>query len=208
MELQKVISLRASVRKFKSEKVNVEHLKLIVEMAGKAPSINNSQPWKFLVVTNSEKLNKMADIVNAKVDKVFPDGHEKAAAVKSQVQKFSTFFADAPAMIVVLQKPYEAVVDKILTETGLTHDDVNKLRNFPNIQTIGAAIQNMLLTATDLGLGACWLTGPNIAAAELAELLDIPEPYSISACVAVGHPEGAVTPRDKKPVDDIYEIIE
>lgn len=208
MDLQKVISERVSVRKFKSDKVELSMIKKIVEMAGKAPSINNSQPWKFIAVTNEEVINKMAAIVHSKVDKIFPDSHPKSAQIKSQVQSFSTFFADAPAMIVVLQKPYEAVVDKILPEGGLDHNEINKMRNFPNIQTIGAAIQNMLLTAVDLGLGGCWLTGPNIAAPDLEKLLNIEEPYTISACVAIGYPDVDTTPRQKKSLDEIFELID
>ncbi|GJQ63498.1 MAG: nitroreductase [Melioribacteraceae bacterium] len=208
MDLQKAIVERVSVRKFKSDKVEIDLIKKIVEMAGKAPSINNSQPWKFIAVTNKEIIDKMADLVNKKIDKVFPDSHPKSAQIKSQVQSFSTFFVDAPVIIVVLQRPYEAVVDKILPEEGIDHNEINKMRNFPNIQTIGGAIQNMLLTAVDAGLGGCWLTGPNIAARDLEKLLDIEEPFTISACVAIGYPEGNTAPRAKKSLDEIFELID
>lgn len=208
MELQQAISNRVSIRKFKNDKVDPALLKKMVEMAGKAPSINNSQPWEFLAVVNEKILGEMATTVKDKVAKFLPENHEKAAQVKTQVERFSTFFADAPAMIVVLQKPYEAVVDKILPDSGITPADINKMRNFPNIQTIGAAIQNMLLTAVDLGLGACWLTGPNIAAADLEKILGVEAPYTIAACVAVGYPEKDHTPGVKKPVDEIFRVIE
>ena len=171
MELKEVIEKRKSVRHFKNEEVPVDILKEMVRRAGLAPSINNSQPWKYLAVTNNEVLKDMADTVHKKIEEMFPAGeNDKKKTVRETVDRFSTFFGNAPALLVVLNKPYEAVVDSILEESEFNHDDINQLRNHPNIQSIGAAVENILLSAVDLGYGACWLTGLLVAKNELSEI--------------------------------------
>jgi nitroreductase len=52
MELKEVIEKRVSIRTFTDEPVAVSDIKEIIKRAGLAPSINNSQPWKFIAITN------------------------------------------------------------------------------------------------------------------------------------------------------------
>ena len=125
-----------------------------------------------------------------------------------QVEKFATFFVDAPVLIIATQEPYQAVVDKILLNGKITHDEVNRMRNYPNFQTMGGAVENLQLTAVDLGLGACWLTGTNVASEEIEEYLEIKAPYKMVAAVAVGYPDGITFPREKKPLEEIMEVID
>ena len=173
MELKDVIEKRASVRQFTDESIPLETLKELVRRASLAPSINNAQPWKFYVITDKKILRQMAESVKEKINSFFPEfENEKQKSTKEAVIKFSTFFADAPALIAVAAKPYEAVVDKILDSSDFTHVDFNTLRNYPNIQSIGASVQNLLLTAVDLGYDACWLSGPLVAKDELEKLFN------------------------------------
>ncbi len=59
-----------------------------------------------------------------------------------------------------------------------------------DIQSIGACIQNMLLAAHDLGLGAVWLGEILRCSAEVKALLHAPEDHELMAAVAVGFPGG------------------
>ncbi len=69
-----------------------------------------------------------------------------------------------------MTKPYETVLE---TAVELTHDEINTLRNYPDIQSAGASIQNILLTAVDMGYGACWLSGPMFARQEIEQMLNV-----------------------------------
>ena len=206
MEFKEVLSKRVSIRAFKDEEVPTQVLEELVLRAGLAPSINNSQPWKFIAIKNKEILLTMSELVHKKIREMFPT--ETDENVVNTVDKFSTFFGNAPAVIAVLNKPYEAIVDSILDKTDYSHDDVNRLRNYPNVQTIGAAIEHIILSAFDLGYGSCWLTGLLIARDEIENLLGIEEPYNLAACVAIGKPTGYVNPKAKKPLSEIFQIIE
>ena len=209
MELKEAIEKRTSVRRFKNEPISIDDLKEIIDLAGKAPSINNSQSWKFLAIVNKELLEKMSQIVHKKIEKLFPIEEENAdKKVVDTVDRYSTFFNEAPAVIAVLNKPYLAVADKISDEVSMSAEELNKLRNYPDIQSIGAAVQNMLLAAVDKNLGACWLSGLMVAKDELEELLSIEKPYSLFTCIAVGKPLGDVKPKEKKSLDEIFELID
>lgn len=209
MEFIDVVKKRTSIRKFKDDPIPLKDLKSMVKHAGMAPSVNNSQPWKFLAVTNKDKMKKMAEAVNSKIDEMMPDvKSEKLKSVKKAVEHFSTFFVDAPVIIVVLNEPYEAVVDKALEKLELSHEEIDKLRNHPNIQTIGGAVENLLLSAVNLGYGGCWLTGPLVARDELESILKVKAPYRIAACVAVGKPFEKQKSKEKRPLDEIFKLVD
>lgn len=207
MDLTRIIESRCSCRSFTDQAVTKEQLKELVRLAGLAPSVNNSQPWKFVAIVNTEMLKCMADAVRAKLNNLIPDANDEVKQTKNKVEWFSTFFADAPAVIAVLSKPYEAVADKALGVTHLTHQDINQMRGYPDIQSLGAAVQNILLAATDIGLGSCWLSGPLVAREELEKCLKAEEPWHLSAMVAIGYPKIDCKQQEKKSVDEIFEIL-
>lgn len=209
MELKAVIEKRASIRMFSNEQVSSDHIKEMIRRAGLAPSINNSQPWSFTAITNHEILDTMGGIVQKKVLEYFPHENIKEKMVaQAKVLRFSSFFMDAPLLIAVEMSPYETVIEELLKGRELNPDDVNRLRSYPNIQSIGAAVQNLILSAFDLGYGACWLSGLLIARNELEELLEIKSPNILAACVAIGKPRENITQREKKPFEKIYRLID
>jgi nitroreductase len=209
LELKQAIEKRTSVRRFKNEKIPISDLKELVLLAGKAPSINNSQPWKFLVVTNDELLMKMADAVHSKIKNIFPLSEDSAdIKLREKVDRFSTFFVEAPALMAVLNQPYYAEADEINCD-NLSPRELNQLRNYPDIQSVGAAVQNLLLAAVDMDYGACWLSGLMVAKKELEILLTVKEPFSLATCVAIGKPTSDIkTVKDKKSIEEIFELID
>jgi nitroreductase len=71
---------------------------------------------------------------------------------------------------------------------GGTTDWTLSLQGFEaaDLQSIGACVENMLLTATSKGLGACWIG--SVDRDRVRHILGIPEEFSIHSIVAVGHP--------------------
>jgi nitroreductase len=205
MELKQAIENRTSVRTFKSEEVPLKDLKEMVRLASLAPSANNYQPWKFIIIRNKQILDRLAMKVSAKIAEL-PENQSKASKnVKSQVEWFATFFQDAPALVALAMEEYETVLEKGVT---VSHEEINRMRNYPDIQSAGACIQNMLLAAVDLGYGACWLSAPMIAKQDIETLLKVKEGFHLIAFVAIGKPDRPVIPKDKKAVEDMIELID
>ena len=70
MNVLEAIYARKSIRKFKDEIVPKEDILKMLEAATQAPSPKHQQNWNFVVVTNRELINKMADIVTASHEKL------------------------------------------------------------------------------------------------------------------------------------------
>jgi nitroreductase len=209
MEFKSVAEKRTSIRNFTDEKVKLDDLKEMIRIAGTAPCISGEETWKFIAVTNKDVMKQMALAVKQKYSEIIPENNDQVSEnVKVAVEKFSSVFLNAPVVVAVTMSPYEAVIDKILSQTAYSHEELNKLRNYPDIQTVGAAIQNILLSAVDLGYGACWLTGPVVAKEELSKILKIESPNSLMAFVAIGRPDKESKPRLKSPLENIFSIIE
>jgi nitroreductase len=204
MELKAAIESRASVRQFLPDAIDVNHIKEMVRLASLAPSVNNYQPWQFIAITNKEFLTKMATEVRGKI-LALPDNDSRFSAnVKNQVEFFATFFEQAPALIAICLESYETVLEKGVT---LSHDEINQMRNSPDLQSTGACIQNLLLAAVDMGYGACWMSAPMVASNKLEEMLNINTSTKLISFVAVGRPLKPVKPREKKPIEDIFREI-
>ena len=205
MELRYAIEQRQSIRTFTSEPVAISDIKEIVRRAGLAPSLDNSQLWNFIAVTNQPLLKRMARKVADTIQEL-PAQEKKDIdpSVLSRVEWFSTFFSDAPAVIALTMKHYEGILEK---ESGLDPELLASLRMYPEIQSAGAAIQNILLTAVELGYGACWLSAPFIAGKELERLLQLDQDWKLVAMVAIGKPFNHPTRKHKKTLDEIFHLI-
>lgn len=205
MELKAAIEERTSIRIFKDEKISLEDIREMVRLAGLAPSVNNYQPWRYIAVLNRELLNRMADVVAEKIENLPSSKSIAAKNVKTQVTWFSTFFRDAPVLLALVTKPYVTVLESAVE---ISHDEINRLRNYPDIQSAGASIQNILLTAVDMGYGACWLSGPMFAREELEKMLHIESPEKLLAFVVIGRSRSEHKPKVKPNLADSLEIIE
>lgn len=204
MELKKAIETRTSIRQYAPEPVSLSDIKEMVRLASLAPSVNNYQPWQFIAITNKELMRRMADAVRERISSLPVNQSKYAANVKNQVEFFATFFEEAPALVALCMSEHETVLEK---GVELTHDEVNQLRNSPDLQSAGACIQNLLLAAVDFGYGACWMSAPMMAKKELETLLEITQPFSLVSFVALGRPAKTILPRNKKPIDQMFRVI-
>ncbi len=210
MEFAELVEKRVSVRQFKPDPVPPEHVREMVRLAGLAPSPNNQQPWRFIAVTRKPLLQEMADCVRARLRALLPAAlSEDARRAAQRVEWFSTFFADAPLVMAVARLPYRSVIARAVEGSALSAEDINAMRGYPDVQSVGAAIEHLLLAATGLGYGACWLSGPLIARQALEPMLGIAPPEQLAALVTIGMP--ATTPaagHDRRPVEEILRFLD
>jgi nitroreductase len=204
MELKLVIESRTSIRNFLPDPVPVEDIKEMVRLAGLAPSVNNFQPWKFILIRDKELLSQMAERVAARLEEFPIRNSEVSRNINNQVAWYSTFFKDAPAVIGVILTEYETVWEKGI---DLSTSEINQIRNHPDIQSAGACIQNLLLAATDMGYGGCWLSSPMVARKDLESLLKIHQPDWLLSFVAIGKPVKGQTPKTKENLGNKLLIL-
>ena len=204
MEFKEVIEKRTSIRSFSPDPVPVEDIREMIRLAGLAPSVNNYQPWSFILVTNKKVMNKLATVIGEKIESYPSKDSKLSANVTRQVEWYSTFFRDAPALVVVVLEKYESVWEK---SVELGHDEINRIRNYPDIQSTGACIQNLLLAAVDMGYGGCWLSGPMVAREEIESMLEVKAPSLVLSFVALGKASKDFKPKGKENLGEKIRII-
>lgn len=207
MELREAIFNRKSIRKYETQPIEDEDIKEMIEFAIQAPSASNKQMWYFVAVKNKEKLKAMSKAVSNKINEI----GKKASVSEKKIEgikSFSTFFDKAPVTIAVFRENYESGTDKILQKAGYDEKQRDRLRARPDIQSIGAAIQNLLLAAYQKGYGSCWMSAPVIGAPEIERILEMPQDKKLVALIPIGRPKENPRKTSRKPLGDVLKILE
>jgi nitroreductase len=219
MELKKVISKRQSVRKFKACDVPNDDIMEMIDAARVAPSGKNMQNWHFVVIKNKELMDKVAGIIRDKnreiAGRMDAIDKEKGDRFRKFADRFTLFFQDAPVLIIVMTQTYVPSgynEYKFIGADPQQLDDLLRFRN-PGMQSLGAAIEHLYLRAVDLGYGCCWLTSANYAAGAIEELVRTEvgfddETYYMAALITLGVPEGEPKSPGRKPLEEIYTLVE
>ena len=69
------------------------------------------------------------------------------------------------------------------------------------LMSVSLAVQNILLISEAIGLGACCMTGPLIAKADIEKCLHVPEGWMIAALISVGYPDEAPLDPGRKKLE-------
>lgn len=195
----KEIFERRSIRKYENKAIPMDLIKKIIYAAMKAPSAKNRQPWKFIVLTSRAKA-KFVQIMREGIEK---ERNSKALLPNSEnfisaANHTTTIMEQAPALIVVCNPTGHSLYENLTPE--------EKIYERADIQSIGAAIQNMLLEATYLGIGTLWICDIYFAYDDLKNYLK--DKGEIIAAVALGYPAECPDERPRKDFDKIVEIQE
>ncbi len=202
---------RHSVRKFKQEQVPMEDMKEMIKAATYAPSGKNVQNWHFVVVRDKEKIQEMANIIEKKHEKVASYTKDENKREKfMKFLKYFTIFKNAPSVVIVYAGEYTATALDLFKEGGASKEEINSLlKPAPGIQNIGAAMENLLLAAANMGYGGCWMTGPNYAKEELSKFIGFEkEGYTFAAMTPIGIPDGDVISPPRKNIEEVMTIID
>jgi len=187
MNTFEVIAQRRSIRQFKDTPVPDELLQKVLHAATLAPSGKNDQPWRFIVV-KSDKRAEMARLMRTGIDKL------AALGIDTGSSKWTArVMEQAPVTIFVFNVNEENLVRERAIE------DI--LAQVVDAQSIGAAIQNMLLAASEVGLGTLWICDVFYAYEELCAWLG--ETHQMIAAVSLGYADEQPAARSRKPVSEV-----
>jgi coenzyme F420-0:L-glutamate ligase/coenzyme F420-1:gamma-L-glutamate ligase len=191
------VEARRSIRAFTTESVDQAALDRLVEAACLAPAPHHSRPWRFVTVVTAEAKESLAggmgkrwrrDLLADGLDPTRVDELVTASLVK---------LTGAPALVV-----------GCLTWHGLDrYPDTARQRAEWGMAllSLGAAIENLMLSAADAGLASCWVAAPIFCPKEARDALALDIEWLPHALVLVGHPDPSYTPRERPvvPIDDL-----
>ena len=198
---------RTSVRKYTDEPVPREDVEAMVGLAVRAANAGNAQGWRFVAVEDAATRAAMKAAVDAAIDEMaaWPEAAGRERDLKAY-RVYATFFGDAPLVMAVFSLPYRSIGDVLLHEHGVSDQERDRVRQRPDIQSIGAAVQLFCTAAHAMGYGSCWMTAPVLAAPAIEELLGVQPPAQLVAVVPVGRPAAASSPSSRHPLPDVLEF--
>lgn len=191
-----VIEERRSIRRYKSKSVSRKEIEQLVEAAALAPSAKNRQPWKYIVYTGREK-DRLLEAMEEGLNEEQRDNRLLPKSAFGLPDAFNTLriMKEAPVVIIVMntngQSPYEDI------------DADGRVTEICDSLSIGASIQNMLLKATEIGLGTLWIANTCFAYEKMNGVINAPG--QLIGAVAVGYADEAPQKRPRKTLEEILE---
>jgi nitroreductase len=185
------IAARRSIRRYKDTPIPDEALQAILTAATQAPSAKNRQPWWFVVVMGDSRA-EMVQVMRQGIAKAKAEGEDPGSSEWS-----ADLMEQAPVTVFVFNP------DGL--HPWLTRSIDQMFRDVLNIQSIGAAIQNMLLAALDLGIGSVWICDVYYAYEELRNWLG--ESGQMIAAVSLGYPDESPEARSRKPLSQVARWV-
>ena len=205
---------RYSVREFKEKDIPIEDLKEIIKAATYAPSGLNVQNWHFVIIKNKKIIEELVKIVEKKHKEILEYAKDENKKERfARYLKFQTSFRGAPVVILVYAGQYNLMEYDLLKEMN-SRDSIEIIERIeyasPGIQSVAAAIENLLLAAANLGYGGCWITSCNFANLEIEKLIKLnKDKYSLIATIALGVPGNDIIARpSRKQLEEVFTLIE
>ena len=183
-----VLTHQRACRAFLPDPVPDDVLDRVLTAATHAPSAENSQPWRFVVVRNAAKRKAIADLAT----KVWAGGARQASKqhlaehILDDVDQsmMGGGMAAAPVIVIVCGDPAST---------------------FPSAMesSIWPCVQNLLLAAGAEGLGAALTTMATLIPEVLRRILELPDDITPYAVIPLGKPARRLGPPKRRPVSEL-----
>ena len=175
-----LIARRVSCRAYRTTAVPESHIQQILEAARLAPSACNMQPWRFAVVRNPDLRKRI-------VEEGFLPGIKMTWAI------------DAPVHVVIGMERSLVTHRLAASVSGVDYPWVD----------IGIAGEHLVLAATELGLGTCWIGW--IRPRVVARLMEWPRSVKPVVVITVGYPidshAGLLPASRRKPLAELVKWL-
>lgn len=141
--LQDAVRQRRSIKKFRDQPIPKSLLLQVLDAGRWTPSAGNTQPWRMILVSDAEIRKELKKAVARSLrDELLPGGAPDAAYTDEIVEPLSS------AQVLIVACMTKEVFGDRPERWPSEHTT--------GVQSVAAAIQNMLLVAHDQGLGGCW----------------------------------------------------
>lgn len=194
--------LRA-VRRFKPDPIEEDKISKILRAATMAPNASNAQPWRFIVVRGHETKAKIRKIALKAWHQLMRYLHPPLARNFNEGRRMVENTDKVPVLIFVFGDPTPFLEQaKRLARIALSLRVPQAWRqlNLNLSASVYPAVQNILLSAKGLGLGACLTTSIILREKEVKQVLKVPKALRLFSLIYLGYPAVALKPPVRRPV--------
>lgn len=202
-----VIKNRKSIRKYKPDPIPRDTIERLIEAARWAPSGENAQPWRFVIIEEKETINAIGKIAGTADRRQF-----SAEFAAGETQKRLQKIKDPKKRQKVMEKLTGGHVSSFLQNAPLVIMVCGRKDVWDLPYDCSAAIENILIMAHAVGLGTCWVESPVMDVRDeekIKAMLQIPKGFKVLTAISVGYPDETPKPRPRLPRDELvyYEVF-
>ena len=183
MQVLEAIRTRRSIGKVLPDRPTRQEIETILDAATWAPCHHLTHPWRFIVIAGDERHELGKVMAKSKIRRMIDEGRDTSGEEERLIAKALR----APVIIAVGVEPAEGA----------------KIVPIEEIEAGAAAVQNMLLAAHGIGLGAMWRTGDPAYDPEVRNYLGLSERGSLLGFVYVGYPAVSKVRENHVPFESV-----
>ncbi|MHA1784282.1 MAG: nitroreductase family protein [Candidatus Helarchaeota archaeon] len=195
MDFYKILNERKSIRKFKPTLPANEIIKKIIQKATLSPNAHNCQPWKFIILKNTEIKNKLISKMSEKYKTDLIKDGKSSGEIDKLINHSIRKFSQPPILVI-----------PCLNKKMLQHyDDEERTQNenILGIQSVSSAITYLILAASAEGLGSCWYCAALFAKEIIQKHLNLDIDLVPQAIIAIGYPDENPKKPKRKPLNEV-----
>ena len=195
LDLPAIVRGRRSVRRYQDRPVPRELLLEILEAARWAPSPHGRQPWRFAVLTRDAPKRALAEAMGEDWRRQLALDGQDTSIIETRHRKSRERILSAPAIVIPCL--YLADLDK--------YPDVARdaAETTMAIQSLGCAVQNMLLMAYSLGLDGGWMCAPLFCPEVVVAALGLDPALIPHALITLGYAAADPVRRERRPLEQL-----
>jgi len=191
------IEQRRSIRAFRPAPVDRALLDRLVQAACLAPAPHHSRPWRFVVIDTDAGKQALADGMGVRWRADLSGDGVDPARIDELIDSSHTKLTTAPALVLAC-----------LTWDGLDRypDETRQRAEWGMaLLSLGAAVENLMLSAADADLASCWVAAPIFCPEAARDALALPAEWLPHALVLVGYPDPGYQARERPavPLDEL-----
>jgi len=186
---------RRSVRRFREEPVDNAIIERVLEAGLWAPSPHGTQPWRFVLITQRENRERLADAMAASWRHNLEMDNEPAEVIEGRLAGSRRRLLEAPVLLIVC----------LSTGDADRYPDPDRARAewTMAVQSLGACVENMLLAAYASGIDAGWMCAPLFCPEIVVETLDLDPSLTPHGLIAMGHAAADPKRRSRRSLDTL-----
>jgi F420 biosynthesis protein FbiB-like protein len=195
MEFFEIVRGRRSVRAFRPEPLAREQIEAVLEAARWAPSPHGRQPWRFVVVQAAAAKERLANAMGAEWRAQLALDGQDAATIEARFRKSHERITGAPAVIVPCL--YLADLD------AYPDPERQAAETTMAVQSLGCAVQNMLLAAYSMGFDGGWMCAPLFCQGAVRAALGLDAALHPHALIPLGYAASDPVRRPRRPLAEL-----
>ncbi|MBX3072112.1 MAG: nitroreductase family protein [Thermomicrobiales bacterium] len=193
--LSAALTGRRSVRAFSNAPVPRSVVERAILAAGWAPSPHNSQPWRFVVIESAARRRALADAMATDWERQLRFDGQDEATVQIRLQKGKERLTQPPVVVVACL--YLADLDDY-PDAGRQEAEVTMA-----IQSLGSAVQNLLLSVYASGFDAGWMCAPLFCPDIVRQSLGLDPTLIPHAMIPIGKAARDPVRKPRRPLEEL-----